>query len=208
MVISCAWLWQYVYQFSRLLYNAGRCFVQFVMPLSVVVGVYISIFWRLLHRPVSQHSENHRRRRRTNIMIISVSVTFFLSWLPLNTINFMLDLKKEEIAVNNQSSFAHSSSKEDFLHVIFHYRSMGNLKVSIPWFMVFVLSWVWPMPVSIPFCMDTSMKVFEKNTKICSNSYPGSIYIPKQLDRTIMPIIMVILCSNIALLLDPYIVVF
>lgn len=83
----------------RLLYNAGRCFVQFVMPLSVVVGVYISIFWRLLHRPVSQHSENHRRRRRTNIMIISVSVTFFLSWLPLNAINFMLDLKKEEIAV-------------------------------------------------------------------------------------------------------------
>ena len=85
--------------FSRLLYNAGRCFVQFVMPLSVVVGVYISIFWRLIHRPVSQHSENHRRRRRTNIMIISVSVTFFLSWLPLNAINFMLDLKKEEIAV-------------------------------------------------------------------------------------------------------------
>jgi len=32
-------------------------------------------------------------------MIISVSVTFFLSWLPLNAINFMLDLKKEEIAV-------------------------------------------------------------------------------------------------------------
>ena len=93
--------------FRRLLYNAGRCFVQFVMPLSIVVGVYISIFWRLLHRPVSQHSENHRRRRRTNIMIISVSVTFFLSWLPLNTLNFMLDLKNEEIEVIFQFSLGY-----------------------------------------------------------------------------------------------------
>ena len=198
----------YAYQFSRLLYNAGRCFVQFVMPLSVVVGVYISIFWRLLHRPVSQHSENHRRRRRTNIMIISVSVTFFLSWLPLNTINFMLDLKKEEIAVIINLTLLIQARKKISYMYIFHYRSMGNLKVSIPSFMVFVLSWVWPMPVSIPFCMDTSMKAFEKNTKICSNFYPGSIYIPKQLDRTIMPIIMVILCSNTALLLYPYIAVF
>ena len=144
MVISRAWLWQYVciYQFSRLLYNAGRCFVQFVMPLSVVVGVYISIFWRLLHRPVSQHSENHRRRRRTNIMIISVSVTFFLSWLPLNTINFMLDLKKEEIAVIINLTLLIQAQKKISYMYIFHYRSMGNLKVSIPSFMVFVLSWV------------------------------------------------------------------
>jgi hypothetical protein len=85
--------------FSRLVYDVCRCVVQFVMPLLVVLGVYVSIFCRLKNRPISQHSDNNQRRRRTNIMIISVSVIFFLSWLPLNTLNFLLDFKPEYIQV-------------------------------------------------------------------------------------------------------------
>ena len=69
------------------------------MPMLVVLGVYISIFWRLKNRPISKNSANYKRRRRTNIMVISVSVTFFLSWLPLNTLNFLLemDVKSENM---------------------------------------------------------------------------------------------------------------
>ena len=78
----------------RLVYDVCRCVVQFVMPLVVVLGVYISIGWRLKNRPVL-NSRNSRRRRRTNIMIISVSTAFFLSWLPMNTLNFLLDLGSE-----------------------------------------------------------------------------------------------------------------
>ena len=83
----------------RLLYDICRCRVQFVMPMLVVLGVYISIFWRLKNRPISKNSANYKRRRRTNIMVISVSVTFFLSWLPLNTLNFLLemDVKSENM---------------------------------------------------------------------------------------------------------------
>ena len=77
----------------RLIYNICRCLVQFVMPMLVVLGVYISIFWRLKNRPITKNSTNFKRRRRTNIMIISVSITFFLSWLPLNALNFLLDVE-------------------------------------------------------------------------------------------------------------------
>lgn len=88
----------------RLVYDICRLIVQFVMPLLVVFGVYLTIFWRLKNRPISQHSSNNKRRRRTNIMIISVSITFFLSWLPYNTLNFVLDLKAEQIQVSENSS--------------------------------------------------------------------------------------------------------
>ena len=77
----------------RLIYNICRCVVQFVMPMLVVLGVYISIFWRLKNRPITKNLTNFKRRRRTNIMVISVSITFFLSWLPLNALNFLLDVK-------------------------------------------------------------------------------------------------------------------
>ena len=75
----------------RTIYYFSSTIVQFVMPLVIVLGVYVTIYCRLRHRPQSQHSENNRRRRRTNIMIISISVAFFLSWLPLNVLNIMLD---------------------------------------------------------------------------------------------------------------------
>ena len=83
----------YSFFLYRLIYNICRCVVQFVMPMLVVLGVYISIFWRLKNRPISKNSTNFKRRRRTNIMVISVSITFFLSWLPLNTLNFLLDVE-------------------------------------------------------------------------------------------------------------------
>ena len=88
------------FSFFRIVYDVSRCFVQFVLPLGVVLCMYISIFYKLKERPLSQHSENNQRRRRTNIMLISVSIIFFLSWLPLNTLNFLLDFNSDIINVS------------------------------------------------------------------------------------------------------------
>jgi hypothetical protein len=32
------------------------------------------------------------RRKRTNLMLVLVSLTFFISWAPLNIFNIILDL--------------------------------------------------------------------------------------------------------------------
>ena len=43
----------------------------------------------------SQHAENNEKRRRTNIMILSITLIFFVSWLPLNVFNFCMDMYPE-----------------------------------------------------------------------------------------------------------------
>ena len=79
------------------MYNLFSSFVQFILPLLIVFVVYCSIYCRLKNRPQSQHEQNNRRRRRTNIMIVLVSISFFLSWLPLNTLNTMLNFTPDLI---------------------------------------------------------------------------------------------------------------
>ena len=47
-------------------------------------------------RPMGRHfAMSFYRRRRTNIMIILISIFFFLSWLPLNVINTLLDFSPD-----------------------------------------------------------------------------------------------------------------
>ena len=38
------------------------------------------------------HAENAEKRRRTNIMISSIAVVFFVSWLPLNVFDLLMKL--------------------------------------------------------------------------------------------------------------------
>ena len=150
------------------MYDICRLFVQFVMPLLVVLGVYISIFWRLKSRPMSQHSQNHKRRRRTNIMIISVSITFFLSWLPLNALNFFLDLKADDIQVRFKKGIWICIQK--FLHF---FRSMEKSKELIQWFTACALLWDWATLALIPYYMDTWTKISEESTKIFLTKFHG-----------------------------------
>lgn len=46
---------------------------------------------RLSHRPPSQHPDLNERRRRTNQIIVGVTLVFFLSWLPLNTFRLLAE---------------------------------------------------------------------------------------------------------------------
>ena len=55
------------------------------------------------------------RRRRANIMIISIAVVFFLSWLPLNSINLALEFSPDLFGNDNvkegQSRDVHTIGK-------------------------------------------------------------------------------------------------
>ena len=43
----------------------------------------------------SMHAENVEKRRRTNVMISSIAVVFFVSWLPLNVFDLLMKLVPE-----------------------------------------------------------------------------------------------------------------
>ena len=45
----------------------------------------------LLFRPPSQHEEVNRRRRRTNILLASITIVFFVGWSPMVTFTFIHD---------------------------------------------------------------------------------------------------------------------
>ena len=55
------------------------------------------------------------RRRRTNIMMLSISIVFFVSWLPLNSINIALefrpDLFGDENVIEDQKTDVHTISE-------------------------------------------------------------------------------------------------
>eukprot|EP00095_Tigriopus_kingsejongensis_P000260 snap_masked-scaffold272_size230267-processed-gene-1.9 protein:Tk00260 transcript:snap_masked-scaffold272_size230267-processed-gene-1.9-mRNA-1 annotation:"retinal rod rhodopsin-sensitive cgmp 3 -cyclic phosphodiesterase subunit delta isoform x2" len=73
----------------RVAYKVGTCFFQFFLPIGFVMYTNMCIVLRLSHRPPSQHRNLNERRKRTNQIIVSVTVVFFLSWLPLNTFRLL-----------------------------------------------------------------------------------------------------------------------
>ena len=38
------------------------------------------------------HAENAEKRRRTNVMIVSIAIVFFVSWLPLNIFDLLMKI--------------------------------------------------------------------------------------------------------------------
>ena len=65
------------------------------------------------------------RRRRANIMIISIAVVFFLSWLPLNSLNLALEFSPDLfgsyiVTINNATRIEHEGHSRD-VHTIGNY---------------------------------------------------------------------------------------
>ena len=69
--------------------------VQYLMPLLSVIFFYIRIYIELNNRPPSQHEANNKKRRRANLLILSIGVLFFFSWLPRNLLNVVLEVRPE-----------------------------------------------------------------------------------------------------------------
>ena len=67
----------------------------------------------------SQHQENNEKRRRTNIMILSITVIFFVSWLPLNVFNFLMDMYPEQMK-------AMIAGNETVIYAVLHLFGMCN----------------------------------------------------------------------------------
>ena len=67
----------------------------------------------------SQHQENNEKRRRTNIMICSITVIFFVSWLPLNVFNFLMDMYPEQMK-------ALIAGNETVIYAVLHLFGMCN----------------------------------------------------------------------------------
>ena len=62
------------------------------------------------------------RRRRANIMIISIAVVFFLSWLPLNSLNLALEFSPDLLGsyivkINNATRIEHEGQSRN-VHTI------------------------------------------------------------------------------------------
>ena len=47
---------------------------------------------RVLLYTQSMHAENAEKRRRTNVMISSIAIVFFVSWLPLNIFDLLMKI--------------------------------------------------------------------------------------------------------------------
>ncbi len=55
-----------------------------------------STVYRLNHRPPSIHAEGNDRRRRTNIIIVSVTAVFFVGWLPINILRLVAEFSPSD----------------------------------------------------------------------------------------------------------------
>lgn len=75
--------------------------VQYLIPCAIVTICYVSICRYLGSRPLLASNARQRsiqmKRKRNNWMLIVVSITHFMSWLPLNVVNvIMTTLDSEE----------------------------------------------------------------------------------------------------------------
>ena len=70
--------------------------VQYCVPCALVTFYYMSICRFLASRPILTSDERQKhilaKRRKSNRMLIAVTVAHFTSWLPLNMINIILTM--------------------------------------------------------------------------------------------------------------------
>ncbi len=72
----------------------GVIIVQYLIPCANVTICYILICRYLSSRPIlasdARQKEILQKRKKNNLMLIVVTVTHFLSWLPLNIVNVIM----------------------------------------------------------------------------------------------------------------------
>ena len=104
----------------------GTFLIQYCIPTFIVCFVYWQILSKLKQRPISGTDEARRRRmeqkrRRSNQMLISMTVTYFVAWAPLNVLNFVIN-------IFDSSEKPLFSREEDFLktYAICHMAGMSS----------------------------------------------------------------------------------
>ncbi|XP_028967619.1 neuropeptide F receptor [Galendromus occidentalis] len=83
---------------GRFYYSIFVLVIQYVLPIVIVSWAYARICKKLHSRMLSKGTkleekllQEQKRVQRTNKLLISITVIYILSWLPLNTLNAYLD---------------------------------------------------------------------------------------------------------------------
>ena len=78
----------------RHVYSLFSLFVQYIIPFILITVIYSLIYWFLKqHRMVGRiDTAMKQRARRTNAMLISISLLYCFCWLPLNFFNVAVDI--------------------------------------------------------------------------------------------------------------------
>lgn len=99
---------------GRTVYSVFSLIIQYIIPILIVSVAYLRIYYKLRCRfaagfissastaTQSNSSASHqsndrkeirgRRLHRTNLLLMSIAVIFFISWLPLNIFNLVADM--------------------------------------------------------------------------------------------------------------------
>lgn len=85
-------------QHGRGFYSAFSMFFQYLLPIFIVSIAYARICRKLKYRMVAKgtklqekQARDRKRVKKTNILLVSISLIFGLSWLPLNILNVISD---------------------------------------------------------------------------------------------------------------------
>ncbi|KAH9515873.1 Neuropeptide Y receptor [Dermatophagoides farinae] len=85
---------------GRAYYSVLSMLIQYVGPIIIVSVVYARLCIKLRSRTLRRTSTTQlpklrtrlqRRMRKTNLLLISIALIFFISWLPLNVLNIVAD---------------------------------------------------------------------------------------------------------------------
>jgi hypothetical protein len=97
---------------SRVYYTAFTFFIQLTIPFLTITFCYFSIYLRLKKHTVRRNKrldfyneerlrrENNRAKRR-NKQMVAISLVYLVAWLPLGTINILLDTFPDILGTNS-----------------------------------------------------------------------------------------------------------
>ncbi|XP_022918568.1 neuropeptide F receptor [Onthophagus taurus] len=92
---------------GRAAYTVFALIFQYLVPIFILSGAYLSIYLKLRYRFATGFVSNEasqntlrrqtrgRRLKRTNILLVSITVIFCISWLPLHVFNLIADTTAE-----------------------------------------------------------------------------------------------------------------
>ncbi|XP_074031303.1 neuropeptide F receptor [Leptinotarsa decemlineata] len=93
---------------GRAYYSIFSLIFQYTLPIIIVSAVYMRISFKLRYRFATgfitseDNSQKNRRQlrgrrlQRTNLLLGSIAIIFFISWLPLNVFNLIADLSTSQ----------------------------------------------------------------------------------------------------------------
>jgi len=112
-------------QWGQAIMSFSVVVVQYLVPCAIVTVCYLSICRLPNPPPMASNCSRRRivkRRKKSNQMLIAVTITHFLSWLPLNVANVIIttfDSDKTPLFENIEHLF--------ILYAICHWASMSSI---------------------------------------------------------------------------------